>query len=443
MTRRVLTAAVCAFAFLLTTAQAADKPDDKAKTDDRAKTYELLNLFGDVFERIRSDAVDEVSDDQLVEAAINGMLSSLDPHSSYLNNKRFDEMKVQTQGAFGGLGIEVTMENGLVKVVSPIDDTPAFRAGIEPGDLITHLNGEPVAGMALSEAVEKMRGEVGSTIKLTIRRGNQEPFDTDLTRAVIKIQSVRSRLEGKVGYVRISSFTEQTDVGLKDAIEKLKKEADGSLQGIVLDLRNDPGGLLNQAVAVSDAFLDQGEIVSTRARKPEDSQRFNARPGDLAEGLPMVVLINSGSASASEIVAGALQDHGRAILLGTRSFGKGSVQTIIPLAGHGAMRLTTARYYTPSGRSIQAVGIEPDIVVEQARIEAVEQPKRRREADLRGALDKKPEAPTPSDGGDEDTEGSAKAGEGKDYQLLRALDLIRGLALYNGRVAAATANTHQ
>ncbi len=436
MTRRVLTIAACALALLGSAASAAEK------TDDRAKTYELLNLFGDVFERVRTDAVEEATDEQLIEAAINGMLSSLDPHSSYLNTKRFGEMKVQTQGAFGGLGIEVTMDNGLVKVVSPIDDTPAFRAGIEPGDLITHLDGEPVAGMALSDAVEKMRGEVGSSIKLTIRRGNQEPFDTNLTRAVIKIKSVRSRLEGKVGYVRVSSFTEQTDTGLKDEIEKLKKEAGGKLQGLVLDLRNNPGGLLNQAVAVSDAFLEQGEIVSTRARKAEDAQRFNARPGDLAEGLPIVVLINSGSASASEIVAGALQDHGRAILLGTPSFGKGSVQTIIPLTGHGAMRLTTARYYTPSGRSIQAVGIEPDIVVEQARIEAIDQPKQRREADLRGALDKKPEAAPPGDGG-EDAESPVPPGAAKDYQLLRALDLVRGLALYNTKVPTSSASAHQ
>jgi carboxyl-terminal processing protease len=280
-----------------------------------------------------------------------------------------------------------------------------------------------------------MRGPAGSTVKLTIRRADREPFDVTLTRSVIKIKSVKSRMEGKVGYVRVSSFSEQTDVGLRDEIEKLKKEANGPLQGIVLDLRNNPGGLLTQAVAVADDFLDKGEIVSTRSRKPEEAQRFNAKAGDLVEGLPIVVLINGGSASASEIVAGALQDHNRAIVLGTKSFGKGSVQTIIPLSGHGAMRLTTARYYTPSGRSIQAVGIEPDIVVEQARIESMKEASLRREADLRGALDRKPAAsPTPSDaGGEEDATGGETPPV--DYQLLRALDLVRGLSLYSQRVS--------
>ncbi|MCP5364631.1 MAG: S41 family peptidase [Hyphomicrobiales bacterium] len=403
---------------------------------DGSKTYEMLDLFGDVFERTRADYVDEVTDDRLIEAAINGMLTALDPHSGYLNPEKFNEMKVQTQGTFGGLGIEVTMEGGLVKVVSPIDDTPAHEAGLQPGDFITHLDGEHILGMALEDAVEKMRGVVGTQIRLTIRRGNQKPFDVTLTRAVIKIQSVRSHLEGKVGYLRISSFSEQTASGVKEHIEQLKKDSNGELQGLVLDLRNDPGGLLSQAIAVSDAFLEQGEIVSTRARKAEDAQRFNARPGDLLSGLPMVVLINAGSASASEIVAGALQDHGRAILLGTKSFGKGSVQTIIPLTGHGAMRLTTARYYTPSGRSIQAVGIEPDIVVEQARVETVSGSQQRREADLPGALDRglngdgqgTPDAGQPSsDGGDD------KAPPATDYQLQRAIDLVRGVSLFGNK----------
>ena len=410
---------------------AAETEEPKAE---KANTYELLNLFGDVFERVRADYVDQASDEQLIEAAVNGMLSSLDPHSGYMNSKRFDDMKVQTQGSFGGLGIEVTMEGGLVKVVSPIDDTPAFKAGIEPGDFITHLDGEQIQGVTLPDAVEKMRGPAGSTIKLTIRRADREPFEVTLTRQVIKIKSVKSRLEGKVGYVRVSSFSEQTDAGVREEIEKLKREANGPLQGIVLDLRNNPGGLLTQAVAVADDFLDKGEIVSTRARKPEEAQRFNAKPGDLAEGLPIVVLINGGSASASEIVAGALQDHKRAIVLGTKSFGKGSVQTIIPLSGHGAMRLTTARYYTPSGRSIQAVGIEPDIVVEQARIESMKEANLRREADLRGALDRKPPAaaPAPSSGGDEEPAAESTT-PAVDYQLLRALDLVRGLSLYSQR----------
>src|SRR5712672_1718227 len=333
------------------------------------ETYKQLNLFGEVFERVRADYVDEVSDDTLVESAINGMLTSLDPHSNYLNTKNFNDMKVQTRGEFGGLGIEVSMENGLVKVVSPIDDTPAARAGLKPGDLITHLDGEPVQGMTLPEAVEKMRGPVSSDINLTIRRESQEPFDVKLTRAIIKIQSVRSHLEGKnLGYIRITTFNEQTDVGLNNAMKNLKQQAGNKLIGVILDLRNNPGGLLDQAVAVSDALLEKGEIVSTRGKRAEEAQRYNARPGDIASGLPVAVLINGGSASASEIVAGALQDHHRAVLIGTKSFGKGSVQTIIPLAGHGAMRLTTARYYTPSGRSIQARGIDPDIVVEAAKI---------------------------------------------------------------------------
>jgi carboxyl-terminal processing protease len=435
MTSRLL-AAVVATAVLSALPAAAAEPEA-----DPVDTYEFLNLFGDVFERVRADYVDEVTDEQLIEAAINGMLTALDPHSGYLNARKFDEMRVQTQGAFGGLGIEVTMEGGLVKVVSPIDDTPAAQAGLEPGDLITHIDGDQVLGMTLAEAVDRMRGAVGTQIRLTIRRAAKEPFDVTLTRAVVKIRSVRSRLEGKIGYLRISSFTEQTENGLKQEIAALSEKAGGSLQGIVLDLRNNPGGLLSQAVAVADSFLDQGEIVSTRARKTEDAQRFNARPGDIANGLPIVVLINAGSASASEIVAGALQDHGRAILLGTKSFGKGSVQTIVPLTGHGAMRLTTARYYTPAGRSIQAVGIEPDIVVEQARIEALEQneERERRESDLRGALDRKQgdgTEPAKLPAG-EDAQPAAEPSAANDYQLARALDLVRGLSLFGNRGTAA------
>src|SRR6516225_1468305 len=394
------------------------------------ETYKQLNLFGEVFERVRAEYVDEVSDDTLVESAINGMLTSLDPHSNYLNTKNFNDMKVQTRGEFGGLGIEVSMENGLVKVVSPIDDTPAARAGLKPGDLITHLDGDPVQGMTLPEAVEKMRGPVSSEIKLTIRREGKEPFDVKLTRATIKIQSVRSHLEGdNVAYIRITTFNEQTDVGLNNAMKNLKQQAGGKLLGVVLDLRNDPGGLLDQAVAVSDAFLEKGEIVSTRGRRSEDAQRYNARPGDIAAGLPVAVLINGGSASASEIVAGALQDHHRAILLGTKSFGKGSVQTIIPLPGHGAMRLTTARYYTPSGRSIQAKGIDPDIIVEAAKIE--KPPEKSEKAATVSDMKK-------DDGGDGPQEQSSVdpsiMGTPADYQLARAVDMLRGIALFHGRV---------
>src|SRR5208337_1447615 len=365
------------------------RQDVGAATSNSTDTYKQLNLFGEVFERVRAEYVDDVSDDTLIESAINGMLTSLDPHSNYLNSKNFNDMKVQTRGEFGGLGIEVSMENGLVKVVSPIDDTPAARAGLKPGDLITHLDGDPVQGMTLPEAVEKMRGLINSDIKLTIRREGRDPFDVKLVRATIKIQSVRSHLEGdNIAYIRVTSFNEQTDVGLNNAMKNLKQQAGNKLQGVILDLRNNPGGLLDQAVAVSDAFLDKGEIVSTRGRRSEDAQRYNARPGDIAAGLPVAVLINGGSASASEIVAGALQDHHRAILLGTRSFGKGSVQTLIPLPDHGSLRLTTARYYTPSGRSIQAVGIEPDIKVLQSKVTpfAVPESERRSEASLPNAL---------------------------------------------------------
>jgi len=405
------------------------RQDIGAATSNSTETYKQLNLFGEVFERVRAEYVDDVSDDSLVESAINGMLTSLDPHSNYLNTKNFNDMKVQTRGEFGGLGIEVSMENGLVKVVSPIDDTPAARAGLKPGDLITHLDGDPVQGMTLPEAVEKMRGPVSSEIKLTIRREGREPFDVKLIRATIKIQSVRSHLEGdNIAYIRITTFNEQTDVGLNNAMKNLKQQAGGKLLGVILDLRNDPGGLLDQAVAVADAFLEKGEIVSTRGRRSEDAQRYNARPGDVAAGLPVAVLINGGSASASEIVAGALQDHHRAILLGTRSFGKGSVQTIIPLPGHGAMRLTTARYYTPSGRSIQAKGIDPDIVVEAAKIEKTPE-----EAKVATASDLKKD--DSGDGGAEQSSVDPSImGTPADYQLTRAVDMLRGIALFNGRV---------
>jgi len=426
MSIRRMAAAIGALAFLAL-------PQAAPAQSNSSETYRLLNLFGEIFERVRTDYVEGTEDRKLIEDAINGMLTSLDPHSSYMPPKSFRDMQVQTRGEFGGLGIEVTMENGFVKVVSPIDDTPAARAGLRPGDFVTHIDNEPVLGLTLQEAVEKMRGPVNSNIKLMVRRGGTDPFEVTLTRAVIRVQSVRSRVEGDLGYVRITSFTEQTESGVKNAIDRIRQQAGGKLRGLVLDMRNNPGGLLDQAIAVSDAFLDKGEIVSTRGRRNDEAQRFNAKPGDLLNGLPIVVLINGGSASASEIVAGALQDHRRAILLGTRSFGKGSVQTIIPMGNQGAIRLTTARYYTPSGRSIQAQGIDPDIVVEPARLEKVDQPRARRESDLRGALrnDQQPGQgqQQPGQGGEQPA-----AAEGtEDYQLQRAFDLLRGLALYNQR----------
>ncbi len=365
-------------------------PVSQARAQDsstRADTYRLLTLFGDVFERIRAEYVEPVNDRELIENAINGMLTGLDPHSSYMNAKAFRDMQVQTRGEFGGLGLEVTAENGLIKVVSPIDDTPAAKAGLKAGDLITMLDGQTVQGLTLAEAVDKMRGPPGSQIKLTLKReGIDTPVEVSMAREVIHIQVVRSHMEaGDIGYVRLTSFNEQTDPGLRKAVTDLKAKAGGTLKGLILDLRNNPGGLLDQAVSVSDDFLDQGEIVSTRARHTQDSQRWNAKAGDIAQGVPLVVMINGGSASASEIVAGALQDQRRAVVLGTKSFGKGSVQTVMPLPGNGAMRLTTARYYTPSGRSIQGLGITPDVEVASARTDA---PRfgPEREADLRGAL---------------------------------------------------------
>lgn len=414
--------------------------DARAQLQPTHDTYDQLKLFADVFERVRSEYVEEVTDQELMEAAINGMLTNLDPHSSFLNSKSFRDMRVQTKGEFGGLGIEVSMENGLVKVVSPIDDTPAAEAGLEPGDLITHLDGEPVMGLTLGQAVERMRGPVDSDLTISIRRGNQEPFDVTLTRAVIKIRSVRSRMIDDVGYVRITTFNEQTTSGLHKAIEEIKAEKGDQLTGYVIDLRNNPGGLLDEAISVSDTFLEQGEIVSTRGRDPENASRVHAKPGDLTDGKPLVVLINGGSASASEIVAGALQDHRRAILLGTRSFGKGSVQTIIPLSGQVAMRLTTARYYTPSGRSIQQTGIEPDIDVPLARIEKLDNGRGRREADLRGALnnpagnsEETPQA-TPQAGANAEDDTAERKPEQEDYQLARAIDLLRGIDLYRQRI---------
>jgi carboxyl-terminal processing protease len=415
-----------------------------------ASVYEQLDLFGDIFERIRAQYVEEVETDELIEAAINGMLTSLDPHSSYLPPEDYADMREQTRGEFGGLGIEVTQEDGFVKVVSPIDGTPAAEAGMQAGDFITHVNGESLLGLTLDDAVNLMRGPVGSEIVITVvREGKDEPFDVSIIRDTIKVAAVKARLEENTVILRITSFSDQTFPDLEAGINKTVEEAGGigKVGGFIIDLRNNPGGLLTQAIAVSDAFLEKGEIVSTRGRNPEDSERFNAEPGDLAQGKPVVVLINGGSASASEIVTGALQDHHRAIVVGTKSFGKGSVQTVIPLKGDAAMRLTTARYYTPSGRSIQALGISPDIYVEQPVPEeaaAAEVPegeegtteesaasRSRSEADLRGSLS--------NDSMTEDEiklleEERAKAEEAAkrrldDYQMAYAIDIIKGLTV--------------
>ena len=399
-----------------------------------SEIYRQLDLFGEVLERVRSDYVEKPEDAKLIEAAINGMLTALDPHSAYLNPKHFRDMQVQTRGEFGGLGIEVTMENGVVKVVSPIEDTPASRAGLMSGDLITHLDKEQILGLTLQEAVEKMRGPVNSPITLTIvRKGVDDPFDVKVVRDVIHINPVKYDVEGDdIGYIRITTFNEQTTANLQKAIDDLKKQIGPKLKGYIVDLRNNPGGLLDQAISVSDTFLDQGAIVLTRGRNLEETQRSNARPGDLADGKQIIVLINGGSASASEIVAGALQDHHRATIIGTRSFGKGSVQTIIPLGSNGALRLTTARYYTPSGRSIQAKGIEPEAVVEEELPDDLKQKAEaqstRGEANLRGHL--KSEDEDDKAKADQDESGSSSyvsPDKAKDTQLNYAIDLLHGI----------------
>lgn len=404
-------------------------------------TYDQLDLFGNAFERIRSDYVEQVDDKKLIEAAINGMLTSLDPHSSFLPAKDYEDMQTQTRGSFGGLGIEVSQKDGLIEVVSPIDGTPAAEAGVKSGDFITHVNGESLLGLTLDEAVEKMRGPVGSDVTVTIlRKDHKTPFDLTMTRDTIKLTVVKTRVEGHAVVLRVSTFNDETYDTMKAELEKAIKEAGGidKVTGIVLDLRNNPGGLLNQAIMVSDAFLDKGEIVSTRGRKPEDNDRWNAEAGDLAQGKPMVVLINGGSASASEIVTGALQDHHRAIVVGTKSFGKGSVQTVMPISADSGIRMTTARYYTPSGRSIQALGINPDVIVEQPPVKPeVDEDKPetasrfdRSEAELRGALnndsiteDEKKQIEAEA----KEVEATAKLRE-EDYQLAYAVDILKGLA---------------
>lgn len=423
----ILTVSLLCLMLVSPLAEAAKQ--SKAQTED-ADTYELLNLFGEVMERVKVSYVEDVSDKKLIESAINGMLSSLDPHSSFLDDQSFKYMSEQTKGKFGGLGIEVTMENGVVKVVSPIDDTPASKAGLKPGDYITNIDGEAVMGMTLNDAVDKMRGKIGSKVKLTIRRINEKPLEVTLKREEIKIQSVKNSIKADdVVYIRISSFSEDVDTMTAKAIKDAKKKLGDKLKGVVIDVRNNPGGLLDQAVNVSDLFLDKGEIVSTRSRNEEDTVKYTAKEGDIAKGLPIVVIINDGSASASEIVAGALQDHKRAIILGEKSFGKGSVQTVIPLGKYGAMRLTTARYYTPSGRSIQAKGIEPDIEVKPAKVEVLDTGVGFSEAEFSNALKNETSGDKNSKNADQK---KAEAEElAKDYQLSRAIDLVKALGLYN------------
>lgn len=418
------------------TVSVSDVQAAKKEKTEEFDTYELLNLFGEVMERAKMSYVEEIDDKQLIESAINGMLVSLDPHSSYLDAQSFKYMNEQTKGKFGGLGIEVTMEQGVVKVVSPIDDTPAAKAGIKPGDYITNIDGEQVMGMTLNDAVDKMRGKVGTKVKLTIRRLNEKPFDVTLKREEVKIQSVKNDIkDDEVAYIRITSFSEDTDKMVEKAVKKAQKELKGKLKGLVIDVRNNPGGLLDQAVNISDLFLNQGEIVSTRSRNEEDTVKYTANPGDIAENLPIVILINDGSASASEIVAGALQDHKRAVVLGEKSFGKGSVQTVIPLGKYGAMRLTTARYYTPSGRSIQATGIVPDVEVHPAKVEEYINEYGFSEAEYRNALknEEAAENAKKENKNKKKNKDDEKEDWRKDYQLSRAVDLVKALSIYTSQ----------
>ena len=399
------------------------------------ETYEYLDLFGQIFDRVRSQYVDNVTDEELIEKAIDGMLTGLDPHSGYMDEEVWEEMQMDTQGKFGGLGIEITMEEGFVKVISPIEDTPAYKAGVLAGDFIIQIDDAPVFGLTLSEAVELMRGEKGDPITITISREGVEPFEVNIIRDIIKIQSVKYEIFDNVGYLRITSFTEQTESGLIKYIKKIKEELDNKQIGFVLDLRSNPGGLLKQSVKVSDIFLEQGEIVSTRGRNKEDILRYRAKKGDRINGQPLIVLINGGSASASEIVAGALQDHKRAIIVGTKSFGKGSVQTIIPFKKSGnnksttGIRLTTARYYTPSGESIQGKGIMPDIIIEQGTFESKEF-QRYSEADLKDSLDNEDNENKNDDNSSTDEKTEEENRLDTDYQLARAIDLIQGIGIY-------------
>ncbi|MDG1467119.1 MAG: S41 family peptidase [Alphaproteobacteria bacterium] len=398
----------------------------------RQETYKQLNLFGDVFQRVQEQYVEEVTDKKLIESAISGMLQSLDPHSSYLSADSYKDMQVKTKGKFGGLGIEITMEDGVVKVVSPIDDTPAAKAGMMSGDLIIGVDGESIRGLTINESVSKLRGPVGSKVVITVVRDKKDPYEIEIKRDIINIKSVKHNIIKNIGYVRLTTFSDTTTSGLEKALTEIKKNIGNKFQGLILDLRNNPGGLLNQSISVADAFLNQGEIVSTQGRNDDDTSRVFAKKGDLINGQPLVILINSGSASASEIVAGALKDHSRAIIIGTRSFGKGSVQSIIPLAGNGAMRLTTARYFTPSGISIQAKGIEPDIIVE-AGVTDLKKAKNdnRREENLRGALDKKKNSKKTEIDTDSDKPLTPLEKLLQDNQISRAVDMIRGISLFN------------
>ena len=399
----------------------------------RQETYKQLNLFGDVFQRVQEQYVEEVTDKKLIESAISGMLQSLDPHSSYLSAESYKDMQVKTKGKFGGLGIEITMEDGVVKVVSPIDDTPAAKAGMQSGDLIIGVDGESIRGLTINESVSKLRGPVGSKVIITVVRDKKDPYEVEIRRDIIKIKSVKHNIIKNIGYVRLTTFSDTTTSGLEKAVNEIKKNVGDKFEGLILDLRNNPGGLLNQSISVADTFLNQGEIVSTQGRKDDDTSRVFAKKGDLINGKPLIVLINSGSASASEIVAGALKDHSRAIIIGTRSFGKGSVQSIIPLAGNGAMRLTTARYFTPSGVSIQAKGIEPDIIVESGVTDLKKKKvQNRREENLRGALDNK----NKSEKKETEKEIPLTPLEKliQDNQISRAVDLIRGISLFNNKL---------
>ena len=405
----------------------------KASSNDEEK-YKYLDLFGQVFDRVRSSYVEEVSDKELIEKAIDGMLSGLDPHSGYMNEEVWQEMQMDTKGKFGGLGIEITMEEGFVKVIAPIEDTPAYAAGVLAGDYIIQIDDTPVFGLTLNEAVELMRGDKGEPIMITISRENTEPFEIEIIRDFIKIRSVKSEIVDNVGYLRITSFNEQTEKGLIDAIKKIEADSETNIIGYVLDVRSNPGGLLTQAVKVTDIFLERGEIVSTRGRDKKDIRRYRAKKNDRTNGKPLVVIIDGGSASASEIVAGALQDHRRAIIIGTQSFGKGSVQTIMPFQVSNTddltgIRLTTARYYTPSGESIQGKGITPDIVIEQGEFESFDY-KRFSEADLKDSLDN---GNNENENNEQNIEEELTLFEKRlavDYQLQRAIDLIRGVSLY-------------